>query len=246
MVQGNNKFLFDLNNFDEPDPELIEEEQAPTFTEEDIKAAQEAGYREGKVDGVKEEQESRDQKIADLLAQIQQSMQSLIAAENIRDQQYEEESVQLLHAALKKLLPAMNKKHGLQEIEAVIEEVLKTQASTGKLLVTVNSANKADVEEMLQHKTKSDDDDAQEPKAPRYKVLADDELDDGSCVLTWEDGGAVRDAQKLIDDMILDVEKLLPEKPSDSVADPKDDIKEDDDVHEEASQDEDNPDGDDE
>ena len=123
-LQGNNKFLFNLNNFDEPDDQAPEEDQAPSYTEEELEAAKEAAYNQGKQAGVQEEKESREQQVAQLLGQITQTFQTLITAEGYREQRYEEESLRLLYSALRNLFPALNKRLGTKEIEDMIERIV--------------------------------------------------------------------------------------------------------------------------
>ena len=57
-----NKFLFDLNNFDMPEPEeeVIEEEidlepPPPTFSEDDLEAAKAVAHATGRNEGIEEE-----------------------------------------------------------------------------------------------------------------------------------------------------------------------------------------------
>lgn len=219
-MQGNKKFFFDLNNFDEPDGPT-EEELIPTFSEEELEAAKQAGYELGKADGIAQEKASREQQVAALVGQIRQSYQTLVTSETLREQIYEEEALRLMHVALKTLFPTLNARLGLQEMEAMIERVIQTQKNQTKIIIKVPADVRDDVEAALKAGSSED---TQEEK---YLVQADHSLIEGSCAIEWEDGGAVRNSQKLIDTMILEVDRLLPEQTSHSPEPQKDDINKD-------------------
>lgn len=231
-MQGNNKFLFDLNNFDEPDGPS-EEELIPTFSEEELEAARQDGYNQGKQDGIAQEKASREQIVAEIIGQIRQTYQTLLTAEAMREQQYEEESLRLLHVALKTLFPTLNARLGLQEMEAMMERVIMSQKNQSKMIIHVPSNIRDDVDAAL---TEGLNDPSHQTK---FQVLGNDALTEGSCTISWEDGGAVRNAPKLIETMILEVDRLLPEQTSHSDDVQKDDIK---DIESQNDQDSEKPD----
>lgn len=229
-MQGNKKFLFDLHNFDEPDAPA-EEDLIPTFSEEELEAARQEGYEQGKTDGIAQEKGSREQQVAALLGQVRQSFHTLVTSESYREQQYEEESLRLMHAALKALFPALNARLGLQEMETMMERVIQSQKGQTKVIIKVPADIRDDVEQALQTGV------SEFEHSEKYIVQGDDTLQEGSCTIAWSDGGAVRDAQKLIETMILEVDRLLPKESSHSPDPQKDDIKEE---NSESDQDSDN------
>lgn len=218
-MQGNKKFLFDLHNFDEPDAPA-EEDLIPTFSEEELEAARQEGYEQGKTDGIAQEKASREQQVAALLGQVRQSFQIMVTSESLREQQYEEESLRLMHAALRALFPALNARLGLQEMEAMMERVIQSQKNQAKIVIKVPTDIRDDVEQALSAGV------GEFEQSGKYIVLGDETLQEGSCAIEWSDGGAVRDAQKLIETMIIEVDRLLPKESSHSPAPQKDDIKE--------------------
>lgn len=219
-MQGNNKFLFDINNFDEPDEDINEEELAPSFSEEELQAAKDEAFKQGKAEGVREEKASREQITQQILLKLQQQLSSLQSAENFREQRYEEEALKLMQNALKHLFPVLNARLGCEEMIAMIERVVDSQKAQSQMILTVPDGFTEDIEALLEPRQQD------ENLKTRYIIKEDSELSQGGCTLAWEDGGAVRDAQKLIENMILEVDRLLPEASSVRTNDEKDDIKE--------------------
>lgn len=217
----NDKFLFNLNNFDDPDPnEVHEEDLVPTFSEEELEAARVAGYEQGKQDGIAEEKASRDQKLAQVMGQILQNFQTLLIAEAQREQVYEEESLRLFHSALKNLFPTLNKRLGTKELEEMIERVVLSQHDKNAIKINVPRYLADDIHALLSQKM------GDTGLMSKIHVHGEEDLTEGNCSLHWDDGGAVRDTEKLIENMILEVERLLPADTSISHASSNDDIRE--------------------
>lgn len=211
-MQGSKKFLFDLNNFDEPDDTVSEEDLIPTFSEEQLEQARAEGYAQGKADGIAEEKTSREQQVTRLLGQIVQTFQVLLTSEGLREQQYEEESLRLLHGALKTLFPILNKRLGMKEVEDMAERVVQSQSGQKKIVVRVPVGFGKEIETYLFAKIRD------EERRAKLMIEEDKTLSEGECIMEWTDGGAVRNAGKLIETMILEVESLLPVHSSDSPA----------------------------
>lgn len=202
------KFLFDLNSFDEP--EVIDPaDLIPTFSEEQVEAARAEGFAEGKSEGTRLAVQSREQLTANTLRAISESFTMLFAAEYDREQVYEEESVRLTLKTLRKLFPVLNKRFGQDEIKDVILSILQTGARRAAITIEVSPDDAQSIEAMLAgHWTDAE-------SAPRYRVLAQSNLNPGQCRLSWEDGGAVRDAEALADKVAHALADLLgPEGPA--------------------------------
>lgn len=212
-MNNTNKFLFDLNNFDTPDQEevIIEEEietepPPPSFNEDELEAAKAVAHASGRNEGIQEERGRRDQQIADTLKKISDDFSSLFAAEIFREKQFEEESLKLALQIIDALAPSLQTRLGQEALKNALQDVLKSQSEQSEIKVEVHPESASDIDKML------DDIWPDKESAPRYKVLANSELQIGACALSWKDGGMVRDPQKLSNDIKTAIEALLVEQ----------------------------------
>ena len=151
------KFLFDINNFDEPDEEISEEDLIPTFTEEELEAARKDGYDTGKQAGIAEEKAARDTRVAQHLGHIVQAYQTLVTAESLREKQYEEEALRLLHRSLRTLFPKLNQKLELAEIEHLMERIVQSASGKTKMIIHVPADIHDNIEEFIASKLHTND-----------------------------------------------------------------------------------------
>ena len=203
-MSSDKKFLFDLNNFDDND-EISEEDLVPTFSEDELVAAKEQAFAEGKQAGITEEKAQREQHIASTLSQIMQATQTLLASENMREQTYEQESLHLFQTALGKMFPDMNRRSGFEEVHSMVEKIVLSQRKDIKICIKVMPDYVPDIEQKLNEKMAHI-----EPKP--YEIIGDDALNEGDCIMEWADGGAIRDAGGMISAMLNEVDRLLPEE----------------------------------
>ncbi len=209
----NNKFLFDLNDFNTPD-ESIEEEVVieeeifvepppPSFSEDDLEAAKTIAHASGRMEGMNEEKEKRDQKISDTLEQIKNNFSSLHAAETYREKQYEEETLRLALSVIHKLAPSLQSALGKEALKSALEKTLTAQTGHTEIRIEVHPDTASDIDALIDSIWPDKED------APRYKVVADSNLTSGSCALSWKDGGMMRDHEKIADDITSAIEALL-------------------------------------
>lgn len=202
VLDKDKKFKFDMHNFDEEeyvDPYQEEEEPPPTFSEEDLEAAKAAAFAQGKQQGLDESKASRDQKIEQLLETISTQHTPFLEAENARERIYEIESVKLCYAVFKKLFPVYEEKHGEEELKRAISEILSKHQGKSKITIAVNPDATETIKEHIA--TISQD--------TIFDVTADESLDLMSCSLKWSDGGAVRHANKLAEEIFSSIEEAL-------------------------------------
>lgn len=207
----NNKFLFNLNNFDAPEEaveEIIEEEieqepPPPTFSEDDLEAAKAIAHAGGVREGIAEEKARREQKTSELLEKIADNFSSLFAAEQYREKQYEEESVRLAIETLNIALPALASKIESETLQSVIKQNLQKQAEQSEIIIELNPDDTADIEKMLGVLWKDND------NAPRCKIIENEDIAVGGCSLSWADGGLIRDPAKTAETIRDELQSLL-------------------------------------
>lgn len=210
----NNKFLFDLNNFDLPQEEeiIIEEEEIevepppPTFSEDELEASKAVAHASGRNEGILEERGKREQFIAYTLNKISENFSSLFAAEIYRERQYEEESLKLALEIVDLLAPSLNDRLGEEALKNSLKDVLSSQSEQSEIRIEVHPETAAEIDAVIETIWPDKE------SAPRYKVVADSTLEKGACQLSWKDGGMVREPKKMANDIKTAIEALLVEQ----------------------------------
>ncbi len=183
------KFLFDVNNFDETDPDPSS--LPVVYTPEDMAAAKLQAHEQGRQAGIAEAEAFRERTVATLIKTITDNFTELFTTEKKRSGQFEAEALQLTRAVFDKLFPALNLKHGLDEVEEVIRAVLENQRQHPEILIEVHSEFVNDIRMTAENIMKG------LHGAGQVNVIANDRLARGDCRMSWNDGGAERNATAL-------------------------------------------------
>lgn len=206
------KFLFDTHNFDEQDSvddDLGDIEVAPppppVFSEGELADAQAQSYEQGKRDGLAEALNSFELQIAETLAAIRDHFSILFDAEDRRNRTFEKEAVQLAYTVFAKAFPALNEKHGMEEVKKAVTSILETVREQPELLVDVPAA----YVETIQHHI---DGLLRVQGGPRCLVRAHENLGVGQCKISWVNGSAIRNAPALVEQIQEQIEHLLADK----------------------------------
>jgi flagellar assembly protein FliH len=203
------KFLFDVNNFnDDVEEEIIEEAPPPppTFSEAELEAARKRGYDEGKRDGLAEATASREKFVSGILETISKSFTALFADEHKRNALYENESVHLARAIFRKLFPALNERHGMDEVRAVIARVLEGSREQPEIIVEVHPDYIADIESHIAQVM------AAWHSHGTCAVTGNPALGPGDCRLQWAAGGGQRHAARLAGEIEKELDQVLADK----------------------------------
>ena len=200
------KFLFDVNIFDAPPKEEINEDlppPPPTFSEDELSAAKDMAFEQGRQQGQKEQIESREQFVAQTLDTIAQNFSRLFAAETLRENIFEKEALKIAVMALDVLFPSLNEKIGRDEVLKVVEKTLTDHRKTKEIAISVPSGMKGEIETLISRIRATEHDEV------LWRVTEDAALSQGDCVLEWSDGGAVRDSVRAARDIRRKIEGLL-------------------------------------
>lgn len=200
------KFMFDMNIFDEPEEEEIPEEPPPppppSFSEEELEAARHTAFEEGRKQGIQESLQSREEKLALLVARITDDCHKLFAQEMVREKLYEEESVRLARAIFQRLFPLYHAKTGFEEMKAVLDDILARQEGQAEILIEASPSQTEGVESHLAGITALS-------RKTIFKVSANESLQEGECKLTWTNGGALYNANALAGEIHAILEEAL-------------------------------------
>lgn len=184
------KFLF-TRSFTEGSPESYAKAKEPTYSQAQLDAAKEEAYQLGLAAGQKSETEKQQQHIASLLSLVGQKIGLLLAeAETARGQELAG-IAEIATAIARKVMPHYTEQHGLQEITAILSQVLREMNREPRLVVRVSEAIFDIVSDQI--KTLSE----QHAYAGKVVVIAEANMAPSDCLVEWADGGIERDIKSL-------------------------------------------------
>ena len=207
-MENDRKFLFDVNIFDAPPKEEIIEDlppPPPVFSEDELSAAKDMAFEQGRQLGQKEQIESREQYIAQTLDKIAQSFSKLFAAEIVRESIFEKEALRLSIATLDLIFPVLTEKLGQEEVTKVIEKTLTSHRKTKEINICIPEDTAKEVESLIARIRVDDHDKSLWRITENHTLLA------GDCTLEWSDGGAVRDSVRTAHDIRKNITAMLGE-----------------------------------
>lgn len=204
------KFTFDLD-FDAPnealqvqsaieEPEVEEEEeQAPTFSEEELEAARTEGFAAGKEEGRKEAAEATEQRLLETVEATCQELAQIFNAQAEANQEIAKEMIEISTVIAKKMFPDLNARNALGEVERVVQDTLKAITDEPRAQIMVHTDLREPLTERLAAMTQ------RAGFEGKVFVNPDTTVKHGDCRVEWSHGAAVRDSEtmlELIDEII--------------------------------------------
>lgn len=228
------KFLFNKNIFDEPDeeePEIEEEPPAPTFSEEELEAARktayEEAYKKGREEALEESRKSVEQKLSDVLANIEASTGQIFAEEIKREQLFEKEAVHLTLSLFETLFPLYKEKTGFEELNTAIKNIIEKQQAAGLIRIEVHPDMVERVKNIFKDTPALQAD-------QRFEITDHPHLSEHACRLSWKNGGGLYDLDAMAKEAHSIILEHLDMPPSPSLSD-HDNVIEDDALPDDAS-----------
>lgn len=213
LKEKTEKFLFDLNNFDDDfnAEDEFEEPPPPTFSEEELTSAKtgsyQEGYNKGRQEALDESAKSREQFVAQQLEIIAQSLPQIFDKEKKRENTYEAEAVSLTLHIFEKLFPVFQEKHGFEELKHAMADILQKQAGKKEINIKVHPDTKDGIQDHLKTLSAQGID-------LNLNIEGDEGLDQNVCRMDWGDGGAVKDPQALSYEILELVKDTLAAPPT--------------------------------
>jgi flagellar assembly protein FliH len=195
------KFLFDANNFD-----MRPEDMPPVFSSDELGAARQEAFEQGRRAGHAEAAAQREKLVADLLGRITQNFSTLFEAESRRAGLYEAETLFLARAIFGRLFPGLNERHGLDEVTRAITTVLEGQRAQPEIVIEVHPDYTGDIRQFLSSALKAANEGI-------CTVTGNPDLGPGDCRMRWEDGGATRSATRICEQIAHVFEQTLADRP---------------------------------
>ena len=210
------KFLFD-NDFGELDPlppsepsaddtaedEVVEEEVVeeilPTFSEEELNAAREAGHAKGREEGIRQAAEATERQILDAVTLIGERTEGLFAEHREAIEKTQNSATMVISALARKVFPDFNEREGLGEIVRLARTILGRLRAEPRVVFVVNDTLRDAVQERLaaSAETKS--------FGGLVEIVGDPAITAGDCRVEWADGGAERNTAA----MLADIDRII-------------------------------------
>lgn len=204
MTIDRQKYLFDLNNFDESaGHQKIEEDlppPPPVFSTLDMEQAEQRGYERGREAAMQEAQVSREQYIATQIGGFTGHLRSLLLSEQMRERRFEEEVLTLSRSIFTSCFSSLSAKHGIDEIIRVISETLKNQ-DQANIIIEVPTADYQDIKAQMVNLLHMEQN--------RLTLRPSDDLNVGDCRIRWDNGGAFRTQSDIVEKILYHLEELL-------------------------------------
>lgn len=213
------KFLFDTS-FDvdvaPKEPQRAPAESAaetapapePSFSEADLAGAREEGYQAGFAEAARAAQAASEQAAGAALRRIAEMMPGLTA--QIEDGLAATSRLFLSTAVagLKRLMPELGRRGGLQEIERLLEETIQYLREEARVVVRLHETQLDDLRSRLDAVAQASG------FGGRIVLLADEEIMPGDCRIEWADGGVERVAGRIWSEIEAAVLRAIAVTPS--------------------------------
>jgi flagellar assembly protein FliH len=199
------KFLFDINDFGEDAiRKKREAARRPTFSQEEIQAARQTGFDEGKQTGIKETLASQESQIRDVMQQVVLAATRLEQEENKRIAAFIEQSALITAQALSKTVPALMDILALEQISGFMKHVLGEQISGQTITIHVAPLHydqiKTRLEDMLKNMRRK----------TTCTIAPDNTLSGLQCRVEWTGGGAEWDPGRVANTLLETIISHLP------------------------------------
>lgn len=194
------KFLFETS-FDKERSErakaaaaakaAAEQPPAPTFSEEDLEAARQAAFAEGKAAGLAEAEGAQAKRLAEAVEGLPPLFARLGEQISAEADALRRETLEAALTVVRKIFPQLARDHGLEEVRAVIDACLERLRDEPRMVIRCADADLDALRASIEQSA------AQSGFEGKLVFLADERLASGDLRVEWADGGAERDQADL-------------------------------------------------
>jgi len=183
----------------------------PSYFEEDLARAREAGYREGheagrnagQAEGRAAAETEAEQELAAALSRVSDGLDGLLKDLEATEGRRDREALDLSVTLVRKLFPALHRRNALGEAESLIETTLDRVRQQPQVVVRAASDIAGPLAPRL------DDLAARGGYQGRLTLQTDESLAPGDVQVVWSDGGARRDTGRLWQDIDAAIARVL-------------------------------------
>lgn len=196
-----------------PEPEPEPEPELPAYYEADLARVREEGYRAGheaglaagREQGRAEAETAAQDRVSAAMARAADGLGLLVKDLDATEARREAAALDLAVTLVRKLFPALHRRHGLREAEALIAQTLDRLRQQPRVVIRAAE----DMAEPL--KERSEAIVARAGFDGKLSLIADDTLADGDVQVEWSDGAAHRDTERLWQEIDAAIARILPE-----------------------------------
>ena len=190
------------------EPEMPEPEPAPTFSEADLVAARQEAFAAGREDGIRQAAEAIEQRIAETMARIVESMDGLFAQQSATADVAARDAAVIAVQIARKVLPALAERCAAEEIGRLVSQAMALARDEPRVVIRVAEALREPLEVHLRALTEGRGFQGQ------IVLTGDPAMAAGDCAVEWSAGGAERDTAALWRQIDAIVERNLNEAPA--------------------------------
>jgi len=169
----------------------VRERRPVTLTPEQFDALKKEAYDAGHAAAAKAGSESQAQHLNVAVDRIGSHIGLLLQQTEAERQAKETRVREAVLAIARKVLPDFNKRHGMQEIEAVVAGIIGEMANEPRLVVRVSEGQFDQLNDRLKAVTEK------QGFAGKVVLLADAQIMPDDCRIEWADGGIERNLEAL-------------------------------------------------
>jgi flagellar assembly protein FliH len=201
------KFQFDVE-FDAaahaPAPREVEPPPPPpSFSEQELAAARDAAFEDGRAAGAAEVAGAAETKAAAALTALGAALDAARPALDAVIERCRDDALTLAAAVARKLVPSMLARDAVAAVESVVTDLLPQVIDEPRLVIRANDA----LIEALQRSIEALA--ARAGYAGRIILLGDERLSGAECRVEWADGGAEHDTERLSREIAATVDRFL-------------------------------------
>lgn len=175
----------------EPEPEAPPPPPpAPTFSEADMEAARDEAYVAGHTAALQEAEAATERLAAESLHFIAQSLRQMTDAIDEPYHRLNAMATEIAIAVCRRVLPTITARHGTEEVEALLQQVLPTLVDQPRIIVRVHPALSEQVRLAVRPVVEDVGFEG------RIMVIDDVHIQPGDARVEWGDGGIERDTPR--------------------------------------------------
>lgn len=166
-------------------PVTLKPEQLETLKKE----AYDSGYKAGCQAGSEDAAQSIGSALTTILSKLDEKLNEFIQDFDVIRKAHDQQLRSSILAIARKLLPDYTTRHGLTEIQAMLNDVIAEMIQEPRLVVRIHESEFDAVNTKIHEIT------VQKAYAGKVVVLADAEITTGDCRIEWADGGIERNVK---------------------------------------------------
>jgi len=164
----------------------------PMFSEEDLEIAREEGRVLGHAQGLKDAEESALHFLVLAVESVADQMSQIYESQKQADLETHKMAAALSMTIVQKVLPTYVRDHGANEVETLVQECIPHILNEPRLILRVSPENEGPMRERIEPMTRN------RGFEGAVVIMADPALGPADCRLEWDNGGAERRVDSLL------------------------------------------------